>query len=282
MTQRHVLVITDGADDDLRALALLDSARGIAIDGLVATSGSLWMSDAKQRLEALSVGPVHDGLPESDHQPRSGAPTTYRGAFDRPRPADRSIKTFAPPRRPTPPTVLLLGPATVLAHWLEARQGGYLGPILVFAGALAVPGNATARAEFNAWFDPPALDALLAAGLDVTLLPLDALGDLAWDRGWLTEFSALETPLAAQLTEMLTAKLADRERLPLWDEALVLSLIAPEVVKQRVTKALAVDADGVLVPAKDKRKPVSVITGLDLAACHAAVRRLCGRGDGRA
>jgi len=278
MKARRVLVVTDGADDDLRALALLDAAPEVAIDAVVATSGSLWMDEAKQRLTELAVGPVYDGLPECVHASRAAARAEYRGAFDRPLPPARRVHTHLLPRRASPPTVLLLAPATVLAHWLEAKQAAYLGPVFVFAGALAVPGNATSRAEFNAWFDPPALEALLAAGLDLTLLPLDALGDLAWDRQWLTEFSALQTPLAAQLTEMLAAKLERRPRLPLWDEALVLSLIAPEVVARRERRALAVDADGALIDASDRRKPITVITGLDFAACHAAVKRLCGPG----
>lgn len=276
MNGRSVLVVSDGADDDLRALALLDAAPGITIDAVVATSGSLWMSDARQRLEALAVGAVHDGLPESVHAERRAVPARYRGAFGRPLPATRPVRTHLPARRATPPTVVLLGPATVLAHWIEARQTACIGPVFVFAGALEVPGNATDRAEFNAWFDPPALDALLAAGLDLTLLPLDALGGLAWDREWLGEFGSLATPLATQLMASLEAKVASGSRLALWDEALVLALIAPEVVTGRARRALAVDAEGALVAATDRRKPVTVITGLDLAACHAAVRRLCG------
>lgn len=72
-------------------------------------------------------------------------------------------------------TIVALGPLTNLALALERdpRRMARAGRIVVMGGAIAVPGNVTPAAEFNFYVDPEAASAVLEAGLDVELIPLD-------------------------------------------------------------------------------------------------------------
>lgn len=73
-------------------------------------------------------------------------------------------------------TVVALGPLTNLALALEADPRGLCraGRVVVMGGAVDVPGNVTPAAEFNFHVDPDAAARVLAAGLRLDLVPLDA------------------------------------------------------------------------------------------------------------
>jgi pyrimidine-specific ribonucleoside hydrolase len=47
-------------------------------------------------------------------------------------------------------------------------------------GAVAVGGNMTAAAEFNAWMDPAAADRVLGSGTPVRMIPLDVTTRFSW------------------------------------------------------------------------------------------------------
>jgi inosine-uridine nucleoside N-ribohydrolase len=72
-------------------------------------------------------------------------------------------------------TLVAIGPLTNVAIALgrdpEALRG--IGRLVVMAGAVDVPGNVTAEAEFNAHADPEAVERVLSAGLPVDVVPLD-------------------------------------------------------------------------------------------------------------
>lgn len=71
--------------------------------------------------------------------------------------------------------LLCLGPLTNLAHLLERHPGAArrLRRVIAMGGAVDERGNVGPRAEFNLACDPEAARAVLAAGLDLTLIPLD-------------------------------------------------------------------------------------------------------------
>jgi purine nucleosidase len=72
-------------------------------------------------------------------------------------------------------TLVAIGPLTnlALALRLEPRIVGALKGVVVMGGALRVPGNVTPAAEFNVYVDPHAAAIAFAAGLPLTLVPLD-------------------------------------------------------------------------------------------------------------
>lgn len=71
--------------------------------------------------------------------------------------------------------VVALGPLTNVALALrrDPRRLAQAARIVVMGGAVAVPGNVTAAAEFNMHVDPEAAALVFASGLPIELVPLD-------------------------------------------------------------------------------------------------------------
>jgi pyrimidine-specific ribonucleoside hydrolase len=80
--------------------------------------------------------------------------------------------------RPLEGRVFCSGALTVVARALAAGQP--VSEVLWMGGAVAVGGNMTAAAEFNAWMDPPAADRVLTGGTPVRMVPLDITTRFLW------------------------------------------------------------------------------------------------------
>jgi inosine-uridine nucleoside N-ribohydrolase len=78
-------------------------------------------------------------------------------------------------RYPGELTLVALGPLTNLAQaWQRDRATmQQLAAIVVMGGAITVPGNVSAVAEFNIYVDPEAAQLVFASGLPLTLIGLD-------------------------------------------------------------------------------------------------------------
>ncbi len=71
-------------------------------------------------------------------------------------------------------TLICLGPLTNLARALAKYDvASKLGAVFIMGGTVGVRGTQTRWSEFNWWGDPEAVDAVLNAGLDIRLVPLD-------------------------------------------------------------------------------------------------------------
>jgi purine nucleosidase len=81
-----------------------------------------------------------------------------------------TAKAIAAAREPV--TLVATGPLTNVACYLGEHGPEGIGHIVVMGGAIA-EGNFTPAAEFNVWCDPEAAAAVLASGLDVTMMGLD-------------------------------------------------------------------------------------------------------------
>ncbi len=78
--------------------------------------------------------------------------------------------------------VVALGPLTNLARAVERDPGPLRAAraVVAMAGSVAVGGNVTPAAEFNAYVDPEAAARVVAAGLPLTLIPLDVTRRVVW------------------------------------------------------------------------------------------------------
>jgi pyrimidine-specific ribonucleoside hydrolase len=71
-----------------------------------------------------------------------------------------------------PVTLVPTGPLTNIARYLERHGTARIERIVLMGGATG-EGNMTPAAEFNVWADPEAAQAVLHAGIDVTMIGLD-------------------------------------------------------------------------------------------------------------
>jgi inosine-uridine nucleoside N-ribohydrolase len=71
-----------------------------------------------------------------------------------------------------PVTIVATGPWTNVARYLAASGTEGIARLVLMGGAIA-EGNFTPAAEFNVWCDPEAAAAVLASGLQITLIGLD-------------------------------------------------------------------------------------------------------------
>jgi purine nucleosidase/pyrimidine-specific ribonucleoside hydrolase len=71
--------------------------------------------------------------------------------------------------------IVALGPLTNLATAIQkdAATMKKIGRIIIMGGAVTVPGNITAAAEFNFFFDPDAAQIVMESGIPLTLVGLD-------------------------------------------------------------------------------------------------------------
>jgi purine nucleosidase len=75
--------------------------------------------------------------------------------------------------------------------------------VTVMGGAALAPGNITPVAEANIWHDPEAAALVLAAGWDVTLVPLDVTMASVLEESHRQELLASSAPVPRALGEML-------------------------------------------------------------------------------
>jgi purine nucleosidase/pyrimidine-specific ribonucleoside hydrolase len=85
-------------------------------------------------------------------------------------------------------TIIALGPLTNLATAIQKDSATMkkVGRIVIMGGAVTVPGNITAAAEFNFFVDPDAAQIVMESGISLTLVGLDV---------------AMKAPLSRQIVE---------------------------------------------------------------------------------
>ena len=104
-------------------------------------------------------------------------------------------------------TLIALGPLTnvALAVAADAAAMRAVGRVVAMGGAVDVPGNVTPQAEFNIHVDPEAAAAVLAAGLRVDLVPLDATRQAVLERGALHTALVTSSERIAERVRRFTA-----------------------------------------------------------------------------
>lgn len=191
-----VFVDTDTGVDDAVAIAYLLKSRGADVLGFTTVSGNataehaannlLTLLDVMQVQEPVTVGaaaplqlsPSHTGA--FVHGPTGlwFAATPHDTAA---LPHDAPAAIAAAARQNPGMTLLALGPLTNVAQAAQRFPAELRGVKVVALAGSRAGGNSSPVAEFNAFFDPHALDTALESGLDVTLVTLDAFDDVTFD-----------------------------------------------------------------------------------------------------
>lgn len=275
----RVIIDTDPGIDD--AIALLYALRqpGIETAAITTVGGNIGLEATTRNAGRIATlagvrVPVHPG---------AGAPLSREVRFGTaihgadglggvafPEPADPPSRTgaldaIAALVRHEAAVLFCLGPLTNLARLLERDPGAArrLNRVIAMGGAVDEPGNVGPKAEFNLAYDPEAAAAVLAAGLPLTLIPLDATRKLRADRAFVERLEGFGTSRARAAGALVAAYFAATdggESRPLHDPCVPLMALHPDAFRCE-RRALGVDpATGALVPGPHR---VEVAMGLD-------------------
>lgn len=168
-----------------------------------------------------------------------------------------------------------LGPLTNLALLLEhaPEAASRIGRVIAMGGAVDDRGNVGPKAEFNIAHDAEAAARVLAAGLDLTLIPLDATRQLGADANYLAALRATGQVCATISADLIDAyfdrtahQAAGGQSRPLHDPCVPLLALHPDRFRIE-TRELQVDLEtGALIPGPH---PIRVAMGLDADALRA-------------
>ncbi len=163
--------------------------------------------------------------------------------------------------------LLCLAPLTNIANLMTQHPGAAarIRRVIAMGGAVDEPGN-MGRAEFNLAHDPEAAAIVLHAGLDLTLIPLDATRRFRADAAYLETLRATAKAPAAASAALIDAYFVQTEHQakgsesrPLHDPCVPLCALHPELFTIE-TRHLRVDHDGALI---EGPHPLSVAMGVD-------------------
>jgi purine nucleosidase len=169
--------------------------------------------------------------------------------------------------------ILALGPLTNIAllsrdHPAAARR---IGRVIAMGGAIDEPGNMGPKAEFNLAVDPEAAAAVIGAGLDLTLIPLDVTRKVRATREHTAALAAaphLAARTCGALIDAYFQSTTGGESRPLHDPCVTLFAIRPDLfVVETLRLAVSTGDDpGALSPDEASGSPVKVAMRVDADA----------------
>jgi|Deesub1362B_J571_1020462.scaffolds.fasta_scaffold03498_4 purine nucleosidase/pyrimidine-specific ribonucleoside hydrolase len=223
MMGKRIILDTDGGVDDALALILALRSPQFRVEAITVTYGNVSVEQASQNIQLLlrilhledpppiALGarhPLKRARISAEHvhgQDGLGGITQWMtkewySEFKAPRelPDATQLLLRLAERYPGELTLITLGPLTNLAQMLEKAPSSrnLLKEVVIMGGALEVPGNITAAAEFNIFSDPHAAEQVFHCGLSLRLVPLDATRQVCLDRNTLYRLTrSMPSPL---------------------------------------------------------------------------------------
>ena len=259
MTGRRIIIDTDPGQDDAVAILLALASPELHVLGITTVAGNVPLALTSRNARVVCElarrpdVPVFAGCDRPMARPLVTAEhvhgkTGLDGA-DLPDPVmplqsahavDFLIDTL---RREPPGSVTLctLGPLTNVATALARAPdiAPRIAEIVAMGGAYFEVGNITPAAEFNIYLDPEAAAAVLAAGVPVTMIPLDATHKALTTRARVEAFRALGTPVGHAVAgwtdffERFDMAKYGSEGAPLHDPLVIAWLLAPDLFTGR-------------------------------------------------
>jgi purine nucleosidase len=166
--------------------------------------------------------------------------------------------------------------------------------IVFMGGNISVPGNTTASAEFNFWFDPDAARIVLRSKIQhKVMFGLDSCNQAPIHKPEFEQVAAAHTPLAALYREDLGNRYPGFYKNPnavgyMWDSLAAAYLIDPDFVTRYETRYLDVRTEwgqfyGSTVPldrrAVPEATPVTTMLGLDFRRAFSLYKERLTRAD---
>ena len=262
-----LIVDTDGASDD--AAALLMAARSPDLAAVTVTGGVVALHQAVANVLVILAVAGRGDVPVYAGAERSLVGDPFPGAEEVHGPGGLGGHRFEPPARTVerapatdalgrlvdagPALLLTLGPMTNLAVAL-ARDPALAASglrVVAMAGSQDAVGNVTAVAEYNVACDPEAAAAVVASGLDVTLVGWDVSRRDALigygERDRLRRLPSSRAAFLTHVTEFLDRFCRVEQGLPgydLPDAAAAAVALYPSVVRHAERLPVAVETSG--------------------------------------
>jgi inosine-uridine nucleoside N-ribohydrolase len=263
-----LVIDTDAGSDDLMAILFLLARREVKVEAITVVHGlahtGAGAGNVLRLLERVGRKDIPVFVGASDPIERTAPfPQAWRDTADR----MPGVKLPAMKRKPEgmkavdylhgrimdakrPFTLLALGPHTNVA--LALRKAGShrkgLREIVFMGGAVWVPGNLgdgnyflteNRTAEWNIFCDPQAAAEVLAGGVPLLMVPLDATNKVPIDRAFVDRFrEEAKSPLAAPLKEIFASdkEVIDKGIFYAWDPLAAAILVAPNIATLRAAK----------------------------------------------
>ena len=288
MTNRRVIIDTDpGLDDAVAILFALNSGRfdvlglttvagNIGIDVTTRNAGRLLGLLGREDIPVISGAAMSLVRPSIDEAAIHGNDGLGGVVLPEPLAAPHAYAPFwiADQLRANHAStidILALGPLTNIALLLRDHPDAVarIGRVIAMGGVVAEKGNVGAHSEFNFASDPEAVDAILRADLDLTLIPLDVTRRVRASQQYV---QSLRTGIAGNAAaDLIQAYFQDgRESRPLHDPCVMLlalepSLFGVETRKFSVDLTSGVDA-GALLEGEGTAVPVKIAMTVDPSA----------------
>jgi purine nucleosidase len=251
--RQRIIIDTDPGQDDAVAILLALASPEIEVLGITCVAGNvpLPLTLRNARIVCELAGrrdvPVFAGCDRPLAGPLVTAEhvhgkTGLDGA-DLPEPvmpvqAAHAVEFLIDTLRREPPgavTLVPIGPLTTIATALARAPdiAPRIGRIVLMGGACFEGGNITPAAEFNIFVDPEAAAAVFAAGVPLTVVPLDVTHRALTSAAWLAAMRGLGTPVGRAVAGWCSFfERFDREKYgslgaPLHDPCAIAWLLAP-------------------------------------------------------
>lgn len=240
-------------DDGVALTMMMRSPRRGGVKAVTVVSGNVWAQSGagfmRRNLKLLGAPgvPVHVGaqrplIHNAAMSQQQGA-VEFSGAFATPPERESKATAIEAMARiiesaPGEVTILAIGPLTNVAILLRLRPDleTRIASIVIMGGNVRVPGNATAAAEFNFWFDPEAAQAVLRSAIPrKVLFALDVCNKIKLTKATFDQVVAVKTPITELYRDDFGNRYPGFLKNPqaegsLWDELAAASLIDPKVV----------------------------------------------------
>ncbi len=239
----HVVIDTDGAADDLRALCLLLGNREAEVLAVTTSDGAQHPRRSASCVRGLLRTLHHEGIPVGCGRPAGNLAPAWRAHSEQ-------IcwgETAVPDRYPDAPALL----AETIENEEEPVIAVALGALTNFSDLLAARPALKNRIARIVWYngctrphesanycaDSDAARYVLASGIPVTMVSACAESPVAVTAAWIDTLAAVPTPHARKIVATHRtpplSRLIEEQHLQAWDDLAALCLFMPELFEHK-------------------------------------------------